>query len=126
MSTYTVYDPGTGDIKFTLLGSVVEGDVPAGMEVAEGQFDSGKYYFDGTEFTERPVMNLQFSAEDVPAGEYFSVQNIPEGTMLEYPDGEPIEIDDGFFEWSTDFPGNYQFELTKHPYLSRIISAVFV
>lgn len=126
MSNYTVYDPTTGDIKFNLIGSVVEGDVPEGLEVVEGQYDSQQYYFDSGEFIERPVMQPTYSPEQVPVGEYFLVENIPEGVTLTTPDAQQIVIDDGFFEWSTDFPGNYQFELTKHPYLSRTITAVFV
>lgn len=126
MSDYTVYDPVTGEIKFNLIGSVVEGDIPQGMEVAQGRYSSTQYYFNGTEFTERPVMDLQYSEQNIPVGEYFSVQNIPEGATLKVPGGQEIQIDDGFFEWSTDFPGQYSFEIIKSPYLARIITANFV
>ena len=129
MYTGTIYNAKTGRIVSTCR-STQESDIP--LQCVSNpdyraflgeELSSLKYYFVNDLPVERPLMeglaingvpvDLE-SDEDTEialgTGETLSVTGVVDGTTLVYPGGR-IVVDDGFFEWSADDAGEYQFSL---------------
>ena len=129
MYTGTIYNAVTGRIVSTCR-STQESDIPLQCTVNPDyrafmgeELSSLKYYFENDLPVARPLMTsvtingVPIDAESdedteivLSAGETLSVTGIVDGTELVYPGGRMI-VDDGFFEWSTDDVGEYQFTL---------------
>jgi hypothetical protein len=90
--------------------------------VMEGVADDLENYIDQEEIKLRPEMKLATTSHAFPINTTFCVDSIPSNTLLSHPEGE-LSIDDGYFEWSTNTPGDYVFTLTNFPYKDEVIHA---
>lgn len=127
MPVYTIYLPATGRILAQIIGRLTFGRDRLGEGLYEGTADPVNDWINPeTETAEpRPDMDLDIADTEIAVDEYFRVDNIPEGATLYYPNEQTTTIDDGFFEWSTDIPGEYEFTLENFPYKSVTIHATF-
>lgn len=127
MPVYTIYLQQTGRILAQIIGRLTFGRERLGEGIYEGSLDPVNDYINPETNTAqpRPQMDLQITDDTIAVNEYFRVDNIPEGTTLHYPNDLEEVIDDGFFEWSTEFPGEYEFTLSNFPYKSVTVHATF-
>lgn len=127
MPVYSIYLPATGRILAQIIGRLTYGLDKLGEGIYEGPADPVNDWINiETHAPEpRPTMEATVVSDTVAVNQYFRVDNIPEGTTLHYPNDQEAVIDDGFFEWSTQFPGTYDFTLTNFPYQPVTVHATF-
>jgi hypothetical protein len=84
------------------------------------EVDGDRFYFKEGVPTERQVMNLVFEPLKpvdqeikLSPGQMLRVTGITDGSKLTAPGNVDIIVDDGFFEWETDVPGEYHFSISK-------------
>tara|TARA_R110000868_G_scaffold313856_1_gene574857 strand:- start:1671 stop:2057 length:387 start_codon:yes stop_codon:yes gene_type:complete len=122
MSQFYKYKNTNGEIVAT--GTCPDADLhfqnEDGFTVKEGQCDDATQYWDGERLAIRPIMNLDVSAETIKVDELFTINNIPSGTEVNYPNGSEI-VDDGEVEWSTEVAGRFYFIFNNFPYQSESV-----
>lgn len=124
----TIYDKTNGQIQMVVHSPDINGIeaqrvLNPNYEIYyDSELSLADYYFENDQPKERPVMPLSFSSTRLKAGQTLEVSNIPAGTTVIHPAGIDI-VDDGFIEWSTDFPGSYQFTFICFPYKEIVINA---
>lgn len=127
MPVYSIYDLTTGRILAQIIGRLSFGTL--GHGIVEGGMDPETTYVnpETNEVEPRPEMPSTPGTTELEAGvdEYFRVDNIPEGALLKYPGNNEEVIDDGFFEWTTDLPGTFEFTLELFPYQPVTYHATF-
>uniref|UniRef100_A0AAU6W0G5 Uncharacterized protein n=1 Tax=Pseudomonas phage Nican01 TaxID=3138540 RepID=A0AAU6W0G5_9CAUD len=139
----TIYSASTGMIISTCRASA-ESDIelqttlnPDHRAYIGEELDAFLYYFVDGAPASRIRMKLKVNGEDhiytdfgeepihhLKIGEVLRIEGIPKGTELQYIDGI-VTIDDGFIEWTTDTPGEFQFNLSLFPYAATRIYADF-
>lgn len=121
---FTVFSLSNGEV--LRWGSCVQSDVHlqkmAGEGVMEGEFKHSDYYHNGTEFVERPAMSLVPSNLTLAVDEVLRIDGIPPDTLLKFP-GDSIVVHDGYVEWASAVPGEYQFKFINFPYKDEVIYA---
>lgn len=70
--------------------------------------------------TPRPKFNINVVQKGLDSP--FRIDNIPKGTLVEYPNGS-ILVDDGYIEWDSLVEGVYEFKLTNFPYQEEVVYA---
>lgn len=129
MPVYTIYNTATGAVLAQIIGRMAFGMEHIGDGIYEGDINPNTHYINPEtgEVEPRPAMPSTPGTTELEAGveEYFRVDNIPEGTLLKYPGDLEEVIDDGFFEWTTDLPGTFEFTLELFPYQPVTYHATF-
>lgn len=135
----TIYSSDTGSIRMTVICDTVENlnaqcSLDPALRAFEGEeYDAQTFYFVEDQPTPRPVMPIVAKINGAPLsegdlvqmspGDVLEIFGISPGSVLSHPGGY-TEINDGFFDWSTDHPGEYSFQLSHFPMQEVIFNAV--
>lgn len=92
-----------------------------GMSIYEGDVGNPDHFYAPNGVPKRrPLLKLKVTQKG--GGMPFRIDNIPKGTLVEYPNGS-ILVDDGYIEWDSFEEGVYKFKLSNFPYVEEIVYA---
>ena len=126
----TIYNRTTGEIYLTAAGSdesILEAQLPLYPDstyLVGEQVDGGGYYLPNGVKTPRPFMGLMVTPPEDHSAGYLHIDLIPEGTQAIGPNFDTV-VNDGYLEWSSVEPGEYQVTLINFPYKHEVVNATF-
>jgi hypothetical protein len=118
MKHLVYYNPGTGFIisHKSVNEDLIEENRPAGSDYIESAAgNSQDHYVDSGEVADRPLMALSEFPISAEMNEPFVITGLPEGTKIHF-QGQVYDITDEEFEWDTNVPGRYFFQILNFPY----------
>lgn len=123
---YVAYDPADGRIRYYYEVNGPLSDAPAGLALhlldpIRTKSVMTSHYVVGEALMPRPIMPLA-GADPVATNQVWRLDGIPDGAEVVYPGGSVV-VHDGFIEWTCAVPGEYEFRLTKFPYLDAVVYA---
>lgn len=121
---YLAFSPLDGVLRYYYEAPDTDDVIPpTGLWLHQGDVSQdmlNTHYMLAEVLTARPnfLVNDVLAAVNAPV--VFS--GLPVGTTVVYPNGS-IVVNDGFIEWASDTPGEYEFKFSLWPYLDKIVYA---
>lgn len=123
MKEYTQYELFTGQIiKYGVSSDEIFDVVP---NLIEGAYADSAYYIVNRIATIRPILMLNKSKIIADGSDKVICTDLPIPFVVCI-DGDPYEITDGIFEFSTNIPGAYIIEAKTFPYREEPIEIVAI